>query len=148
MHRRIVPDIVSNQKLTVLPPETTVREAARMMADRHIGAVLVGENNHLSGIFTERDVLTRVVAKNLDPAEAKLRDVMTSDPDTVAPDNTAIEALELMRKREFRHLPVVDGDTIVGIVSIRDLYAAVKSELEDDLVQREAFMFGTGYGPG
>jgi len=148
MHHKVVPDIVSHQKIELLPASTTVRDAARNMTERHIGAVLVGQGGRLKGIFTERDLLIRVVAQNLDPDTTTLDRVMTPDPDTVAPDDHARDLLERMRERGFRHLPVVDGDRVVGIVSLRDLYAAAKRELEEDLQQREAFIFDTGYGTG
>jgi CBS domain-containing protein len=74
--------------------------------------------------------------------------VMTPRPDTLAPDESPLNALELMRIRHYRHLPVVDKGKIVGMVSIRDLYAAAKAELEREVRQREAFIFDTGYGVG
>lgn len=148
MHRKVVPDIVNHQKIELLPTSTTVRDAARNMAERHIGAILVGQGRRLEGIFTERDVLTRVVARGLDPDATTLGKVMTPDPDTVNPDDMALEVLERLRASGYRHLPVVDDGQVVGIVSIRDLYAAAKRELEEDLQQREAFIFDTGYGTG
>ena len=148
MHRKVVPDIVSEQKIELLSAATTVRDAARNMAERHIGAVLIGESGRLSGIFTERDLLIRVVARGLDPDGTRLKDVMTPDPDTVEPDDWATVALERMRASGYRHVPVVEDDVVVGIVSLRDLYAAAKRELEEDLQQREAFIFDTGYGTG
>ena len=148
MHRKVVPDIVNQQKIELLSASTTVRVAARNMADRHIGAILVGQGRRLQGIFTERDVLTRVVARGLDPDTTTLATVMTPDPDTVGPDDLALEVLERLRASGYRHLPVVDHGKVVGIVSIRDLYAAAKRELEEDLQQREAFLFDTGYGTG
>ena len=148
MQRRIVPDLVSNQTLASLPPSATVRDAARIMTERHIGAVLVAVDGRLQGIFTERDVLARVVAVGLDPDDTVLGGVMTPNPDTVTPNDTALEALRKMSERGYRHLPVVDGERVVGIVSIRDLYAAVNHELAEDLQQREAFIFDTGYGSG
>jgi len=148
MHRKVVPDIVNQQKIELLPVSTTVRVAARNMAERHIGAILVGQGRRLQGIFTERDVLTRVVARGLDPDTTTLATVMTPDPDTVGPDDLALEVLERLRASGYRHLPVVDDGKVVGIVSIRDLYAAAKRELEEDLQQREAFIFDTGYGTG
>ncbi len=148
MQRRIVPDLVSNQTLASLPPSATVRDAARVMTERHIGAVLVAVGGRLQGIFTERDVLARVVAAGLDPDDTVLGGVMTPNPDTVAPNDTALDALRRMTECGYRHLPVVDGVQMVGIVSIRDLYAAVNSELAEDLEQREAFIFDTGYGTG
>lgn len=148
MQRRIVPDLVSNQTLASLPPSATVRDAARVMTERHIGAVLIAVDGRLQGIFTERDVLARVVAAGLDPDDTVLGGVMTPNPDTVAPNDTALEALRKMSERGYRHLPVLDGERVVGIVSIRDLYAAANSELAEDLQQREAFIFDTGYGSG
>ncbi len=148
MQRRIVPDLVSNQSLASLPPSATVRDAARIMAERHIGAVLVAVDGRLQGIFTERDLLARVVAAGLDPDDTVLGGVMTPDPDTVAPGDTALVALRRMTECGYRHLPVVSGGQMIGMVSIRDLYAAANSELAEDLEQREAFIFDTGYGTG
>ncbi len=148
MQRRIVPDIVQDQSIDLISPETTVSEAVRAMTEGHFGAVLVGSGGELAGIFTERDLLTRVVDKGRDPGQTQLQDVMTRDPDCVAPDDTALEALERMRQRGYRHLPVMKGSQVVGIVSIRDLYAAAKGELEENLQQQEAYIFGTGYGSG
>jgi len=148
MHRKVVPDIVRDQKIELLPRHTTVREAARNMAERHIGAVLIGQGGQLEGIFTERDLLMRVVAKDVDPDKTKLEQVMTPNPDTVGPGDLAALALERMRSSGYRHVPVVESGRVVGIVSLRDLYAAAKSELEEDLQQREAFIFDTGYGTG
>ncbi len=148
MQRRIVPDLVSNQTLASLPPSATVRDAAKIMTERHIGAVLVAVDGRLQGIFTERDVLARVVAAGLDPDDTALGGVMTPNPDTVAPNDKALNALRRMNERGYRHLPVVDGGRMIGMVSIRDLYAAANSELAEDLEQREAFIFDTGYGTG
>jgi len=148
MHRKVVPDIVSQQKIELLPASTTVRAAVRNMAARHIGAVLVGQDGKLQGIFTERDLLTRVVARDRDPGSTALGDVMTANPDTVGPNDLASLALERMRTSGYRHVPVVENGAVVGIVSLRDLYAAAKRELEEDLQQREAFIFDTGYGTG
>jgi CBS domain-containing protein len=148
MHRKVVPDIVHQQKIELLPATTTVRAAARNMAERHIGAVLIGQGSRLQGIFTERDLLIRVVARGLDPDTTRLKEVMTPDPDTVEPNDWASLALERMRTSGYRHVPVVEDGVVVGIVSLRDLYAAAKRELEEDLQQREAFIFDTGYGTG
>ena len=93
-------------------------------------------------------MLARVVAAGLDPDDTVLGGVMTPNPDTVAPNDTALEALRKMSNRGYRHLPVLDVERVVGIVSIRDLYAAANSELAEDLQQREAFIFDTGYGSG
>jgi CBS domain-containing protein len=148
MQRRIVPDLVSNQSLASLPPGASVRDAAKVMTERHIGAVLIAVDGRLQGIFTERDVLTRVVTPGLNPDDTALGSVMTPNPDTVGPEDTALDALQRMSGRGYRHLPVIQDGRLIGIVSIRDLYAAVNDELAEDLQQRDAFMFDTGYGSG
>ena len=147
MNRRIMPDVISpGQQLSILATSTTVKEAVQVMRDRHIGAVLVLEEQRLVGIFTERDVLTKVVAEERDPAATQISEVMTRDPDTVSPDDAAIDALDRMSTRGYRHLPVVAGERVVAIVSIRDLYAAVRRSLEGELRQRDAYIFGESYG--
>ena len=143
MHKSIVPDIISEkQALTTFSADVTVRQAAKVMAERHIGAVLIMGNGKLEGIFTERDVLNRVVAPGKDPETLKIGEVMTRNPDTVSPDASALDTLILMQSKGYRHLPVLDGGELVGIVSVRDLFSAVKRELEEDIQEREAFIFG------
>ena len=87
----------------------------------------------------------RVVAAGLDPDTTRLSAVMTADPDTLEPSATALAALELMERHHYRHLPIAVGGEVVGMVSIRDLFAVVRTHLEDELRSREAYMFGSGY---
>jgi CBS domain-containing protein len=149
MQRRIVPDIVSDQALSLLSPEDKVSLAVDIMAERKIGAIMIAEDGHLAGIFTERDLLHRVVKPKRNPDETPLSEVMTASPDCIAPDDLALTALQKMTERGFRHLPVVTAEReIVAIVSIRDLYGAVLSELEEDVRQRDQLIFDTGYGVG
>jgi CBS domain-containing protein len=148
MNRRIVPDVISGrQDLATAPASMTVREACVAMAKRRIGALMVVDGGKLVGIFTERDVMTKVVGASRDPDAVRLADVMTRNPDTIGPGRPARDALEMMRKHGYRHLPVVDGADLVGMVSVRDLYAAALGELEESLKEREAFISGeAGYG--
>jgi CBS domain-containing protein len=146
MKRRIVPDIVNQQELWTITPQTSAREAARLMAHRKIGAAMVLSEGRLVGIFSERDLATRVVAQGLDPDSTLVGAVMTGNPVTIGPGDFAGDALELMRSHGFRHLPVVDSGRAVGMVSVRDLYDAVKEQLEEDLQERDAYIFGSGYG--
>jgi CBS domain-containing protein len=132
--RTVVPHAVSEQSLATLEPGATIVEAARMMAYLRIGALMVVEGETLVGIFSERDALTRVLAKELDPAATTLADVMTRDPITISPDATVQQALDIMAAKGFRHLPVLDGARIVAIVSIRDLYRSVKDQMESDIL--------------
>jgi CBS domain-containing protein len=146
MGRRIVPDLISNQILSTVTPGSSVLDAARIMAERNIGAVLVAERGHLIGICTERDIAQRVCARSRDPEITLVAEVMTRDPATVGPDETPARALAMMRRIGCRHLPVVSGDAIVGMLSIRDLYAAIHQDLEADLRLRDELFMGTGYG--
>jgi CBS domain-containing protein len=133
MVRRLMPEVVHDQKLAVLPGSATVHEAARLMAARNIGSVLVtARDGRLEGILTERDVLCRVVAPGCDPDHTRLHEVMTTNPDTIGPSAPAIEALRRMRDGGYRHLPVVDGGRLVGIVSRRDFWGDEKMRLEDE----------------
>ncbi|MCC7166175.1 MAG: CBS domain-containing protein [Rhodospirillales bacterium] len=146
MQARIVPHIIQNQTLISVGEGATVREAAALMTDKRIGALMVIEGGTLKGILTERDVMTRVVAKGLNPETTKVAQVMTAKPDTLASHATAGEALERMHAGGYRHLPVVDGGKVVGMVSVRDLYAAVQRQMEREIKDREAYIFGESYG--
>ncbi len=146
MTRKIVPDVISGQTLQKVTPRENVRVAAKMMRDKKIAAVLVMEGERLVGIITERDMTARVIAAGLDPDTAIAADIMTANPDTLSPDDTASDAISMMRKRNYRHLPVVEGARVVGMVSVRDLYAVYNTELEQDLKDRNAFIYGESYG--
>jgi CBS domain-containing protein len=148
MKKHIIPDVIAKpQELVLLSGETIVRDAVQVMASRKIGAVMIGEGQTLLGIFTERDLMTKVVAPGRDPNTVKLSEVMTGKPDTITPNATAGEALGRMSRGGYRHLPVAENGRLVGMVSVRDLYAAMLAELEDELHDREAFIQGSaGYG--
>jgi CBS domain-containing protein len=130
----IVPHAIHGQDLVTFARDAMVRDVVHQMAARRIGAVLIVEQEKLLGIFTERDALFRVLAKDLDPATTPLGDVMTANPVTVKSSDAVTHALDLMNKRGFRHLPVVDNDSIVGVVSIRDLYRSVKEQMDSDIL--------------
>lgn len=146
MIRRIVPDVIGDQILHKVSSRDTVRQAARLMRDKKIAAVLVMDLERLVGIVTERDMTVRVVAAGLDPDATPVRDVMTTDPDTLAPSDTASDAIRMMKSRNYRHLPVVEDGQVVGMVSVRDLYAVYNGELEQDLKDRNAYIYGESYG--
>ncbi len=146
MIRKIVPDVISGQTLCTIRPEDTVRTAARQMRERKVAALLVMEGERLAGIITERDMTARVIAAGLNPEISTARDIMTANPDTLGPDDTAADAIRMMKLHNYRHLPVVDGARVVGMVSVRDLYAVYNTELEQDLAHRNAFIYGENYG--
>ncbi len=109
-----------------LEPAASLVDAARRMHERRVGAVVVTEGNRLVGIITERDVLRAVATGAIDGSVA---DVMTHAPDTIGPDESAGQAAALMIHGGFRHLPVVDGSDVVGMLSIRDL---VRVSVDDE----------------
>jgi CBS domain-containing protein len=139
MKRRIVPDVIGKQQLVMLPSSATVREAAICMSDRQVGAVLVTRDGVLEGIFTERDLMQRVVAPGRDPNSTRLVEVMTKDPDTIEADGYAIDALSRMSERGYRHLPVLDQGRLVGIVSRRDFLGEEIILVEDEFGHEQRF---------
>ena len=147
MQRKIVPDIVQATDVATATVDDSALDAAKMMADKHIAAIIVADGDgKITGIITERDITQRVVAAGLDAEATKVGDVMTPDPDTLAPHDPAGDALELMQSRNYRHLPVVENGRCIAVVSVRDLFAAVKESLEESIRETEAFVFGDRYG--
>ncbi len=126
------------EKALQLPPETTVLDAAKKMAAKNVGAVMIVEHGNLRGIFTERDVMCRVLAKELDPAMTRLNDVMTPDPRTVSPERTYGHALVMMQENGFRHAPVVENGKPIGIISARNAMDPDLEEFAAEVYRREA----------
>jgi CBS domain-containing protein len=130
---RQLSDIVCNQRPLILTPSDTVKAACERMRDRRVGAVLVcEEEGNLVGIFTGRDAATRIVAAGKSSAKTKLRQVMTCNPTTMSPQMTAIDALRLMWDGGFRHIPVVQDEKIVGVVSRGDFKASEEDRFEQE----------------
>jgi CBS domain-containing protein len=129
-----IKSVIEPRKLVVAAPQTSVAEAARLMKEGKVGAVLVVEKEQLVGIFTERDAVCRVMAPGLDPASTALSEVMTRELKTVAPDETFGYALLLMFENGFRHAPVVDHGRPVGVVSARH---ALDPDLEEFTAEAE-----------
>jgi CBS domain-containing protein len=121
----VVRNHMSRNLLSVEPAEP-IREVAQRMVERNLGAVLVLDGGRLVGIMTERDIM-RAVARGLH-GDAVVGEYMSKDPETIEPDGTTQHAAVLMIHGGFRHLPVIEGDDVVGILSIRDL---VRVALED-----------------
>ena len=127
-----VGDLIEERKLVLAAPDTSVAQAAGMMKQHEVGALLVVEQGRLVGIFTERDAVVRVMAPGLQPATTVLSDVMTRDPDTIPPRRAAIEALRLMQDGGYRHLPVVDKGKVVGVVSRGDFRGLEQARLDEE----------------
>jgi len=129
---RQMAEIVRNQKPLMLRPEATVKHACALMRDRRVGAVLITDPDHrLLGIFTGRDAVS-MLAEGKDAGHTALAEVMTREPRTMPPGKTAIEALRLMQDGGFRHIPVVDGGKVVGIVSKGDFRGSEQDRLDEE----------------
>ena len=129
---RKMSDIVRNQDPVALPPHATVKEACRQMRHHRVGAVLVTEGDRqLRGIFTGRDAVHRVLAEGRSP-DTTLAEVMTPDPDCITSGKKAIEALRLMEDGRYRHLPIIEGGKVVGIVSRFDFSGLELDRLDEE----------------
>ena len=128
-----------------IAPTLSAAEAVEMMNDERVGALLVMDGERLCGIFTERDLLVRVVGAGKAPADVKIADAMTSKILTVEPSTTVEQAMSLINNRRCRHLPVVDGEKVEGLVSIGDLNKWLVEHLEHEVRLLENYITG-GYG--
>jgi CBS domain-containing protein len=137
MPQRPVRSIIGNQIPVTATGELTVAQAARLMKEKRIGALLVLDGARLAGIFTERDALFRVIAEGRDPEKTRLAEVMTANPRTITADRPFGHALHLMHEGGFRHVPVVDQDRPLGVVSARDALGPELEEFISDLDRRE-----------
>ncbi len=134
----LLKELVARQHRVVsVSPMAVVRDAAKAMAEANVGCVAVMEGDRLVGLFTERDLLRRVLLQNLDVDKVQMSEVMTKEVVCAKPDDRAHLAAKLMHEHHIRHLPVVDEDTLLGILSIRDLIREEVQELRDYIAQRD-----------
>jgi CBS domain-containing protein len=137
MPQRPVSSIVGKQKVLTAPLATTVADAACLMKDHHVSAMLVVDGDgRLTGIFTERDALFRVIAERRSPKTTRIGDVMTAHPQTIDADRPFVQALVMMHEGGFRHVPVVRDGRPLGMVSARDALGLELKELDATLEQR------------
>jgi CBS domain-containing protein len=134
MPQRTARSVIEAQRLLISTADVTVREAAVLMKLKGVGALLVVDDERLTGIFTERDALFRVIAPGLDPDRTRLAQVMTRDPRVIEPDRPFGHALHLMYEGGFRHVPVVENGRPIGVVSARD---ALVPELREFLLEMD-----------
>ena len=123
-------ELVNDRKVYSVEATRTVLEAARYMMELNIGAVPVLRNGELVGILSERDIMNRVVAVGRTPGTTAVSEVMTANPRTVSADESIDECLFIMREFGFRHVPIVDGKEVKGLVSVRDLLLRQAAEIE------------------
>jgi CBS domain-containing protein len=120
--------------------DDSVRQVALYMSDRRVGAVAVLDGALLAGIVSERDIMSRVVARGLDPGVTKVREVMTRELLVASPDDSYEDALRKMRQAGCRHLPVVEGDRLVGMISQRDLMQVDLSAKDEEIRWLNAYI--------
>ena len=139
-----ISEILSHKGSTVwsISPDATVFEAIQMMADKNIGALLVTENNKLVGIIPERDYTRKVVIKGKYSRTTAVKEILSSHVIHVTPSHTVQDCLRLMTDHHFRHLPVLDGDRIAGIVSIGDLVNWIISAQQSAISQLQTYITG------
>ena len=118
---KAIAEIIEGKPLVLARMSENVREVARRMTERNVGAVAVLDGETLVGMFTERDLMTRAVARNLDLDNTEVNMVMTRELLTAAPNDPIAECLQKMHKLNCRHLPVVERGNLVGMISLRDL---------------------------
>ena len=138
---------IARTPLVTVSPDATVMEAVRIMDRESIGAVAVTQNHRLIGMFSERDLMLRVVSERQDPERILIQDVMTSAVETIHRDSSADEALKLMLEKHIRHLPIVDRDgRLAGMISMSSLLHDKIEELTDQLDSLEAYFTADGVG--
>ena len=125
-----------------LPPEAPVLDAIRRMADRGIGSVLVMRGNSLLGIVSERDYARKVALQGRSSANTPVSAIMSSPVKTVGPDATVNECMQLMTEGRFRHLAVVEGDRVIGVVSIGDLVKALLELQQKEIAELQHYISG------
>jgi CBS domain-containing protein len=136
-------DLIKNQETYRADADQTVLDVAQAMVARNIGAVPVLRDGLLVGIFSERDLMKRVVVEGREAGATRVGEVMTSDPLTVSPQETAENCMLLMRRHGFRHLPICDGKQLRGLVSLRDLMLHDLSEKDDEVRMMRAYIHST-----
>lgn len=133
-------ELTKSHKLFTVEEQQTVAEAASVMADQNIGAAPVLRNGELVGIFSERDIMKRVVAKAMDPQSTKVGQVMSKDVLTVGPQESLENCMVLMKTHGVRHLPIVDAGELVGVVSLRDVLLHEVDEMDGEVRAMRAYI--------
>jgi len=133
-------DLFIGQDLTVISKNETVYDAAKLMTERTIGALPVVEGERVVGIFSERDIMNRVVARNLNPQKTTVEQVMTKELIVGSPEEDISQILVRMKQANIRHLPIVEHEKLVGIISFRDLLQADISEKAEEIKIMTAYI--------
>jgi CBS domain-containing protein len=135
-----IAQLLHNREVYHIETHETVLDAVRWMVERNIGAVAVLRNGELAGIFSERDLMKRVVAEGRDPRTTRVEEIMTHNPTVVAPGESVEHCMLLMKQKNFRHLPVCDGQRLKGMVSLRDILLHEISEKDGEVQMMRAYI--------
>ncbi len=135
-----VDTLIRGKDTFTVEADSSVADVVSLMVQHNIGAVAVLRNGELVGLFSERDLMKRVVHEGRDPRATKVGDVMTRDVVTVSPDRSLEDCMDLMRERGFRHLPVCQGKQLRGVISLRDLLAHAVVEKDGEVQMMRAYI--------
>jgi CBS domain-containing protein len=141
-----ISNLLQNQVMVSAEFKQSVLEVAGMMVEHNIGAVPVLRDGQLVGIFSERDLMKRVVVGGKDPARTQVNQVMTEDPLTVAPSDSIETCMTLMKRHGFRHLPVCEARQLKGVISLRDILLHNLDEKDDEVRMMRAYLHSTPDG--
>lgn len=136
-----IKQLIAGRLVYTVDRGASVQAAVEYMAEKNIGAVSVMDGTRLAGIFSERDVINRVVSKGLNPRTTTLESVMTTDLVVANADETHESCLRKMKQANCRHLPIVEGDKLIGFISLRDLLQVELSEKDDNIEFLQNYMF-------
>jgi CBS domain-containing protein len=131
-----------NSSLWSVSPDTAVFEAIKLMAEKNIGALLVLEGDTLAGVFTERDYTRKIALHGKSSRDTRVAEVMTGNVVTVSPDDFVEDGMRLMTEHRVRHLPVVEGARVIGVISIGDLVNWIISTQSAEIQQLEQYIAG------
>ncbi len=146
MHERVSDLLRTGRVLVYISPSATVLETVETMDKHNVGSILVMDNHgHLCGIFTERDLLKRVAAKNIDQEKTRIDSVMTDEVIVVDATTSAADVFQLMNRHGCRHIPVADGERLLGVVSLRDLLREDRKMKELEIKQMRRYIYNPSY---
>jgi CBS domain-containing protein len=132
-----------NQVYTVAP-EATVFEALRLMAETDVGALVVTRDERVVGIFSERDYARKIILQGKSSKETRVEEIMTPEVITIRPDTSVTRCMEMMTKHHIRHLPVLSGEQLAGVISIGDVVKSIITEQENIIHHLEGYIAGQG----
>ena len=132
--------LLSGKSIYCVPPTMSVLDAARTMCDQRIGAIVVRDGTIPVGVFSERDLMERVVVRGKDPSRVPVAEVMTRDIVTASPDESPVECMRKMQERGCRHLPIVERDEVIAMLSLRDLLRVEIDEKNEEIRWMNAYI--------